>query len=144
MVDRSAYWNTDPDRWDIVTFEPPKAVYPGGGITPSKEIWIMRVVGMPGETVDYAGSEILIGGTPLKLPPTIKGVRYFGLAAMKNPPSVSIMKITLAKGEYFVLGDNTNNANDSRFWGAVPRSHIFGKFEAAIIKPSITKKQPNR
>lgn len=129
VVDRRAYRSADPVRWDIVTFEPPASVFPAGAPS-TKQIWIMRVVGMPGESIDFRGAEILIGDQPLKLPPSLlKGVSYVGVEAMKMGLPSSKGKITLAANEYFVLGDNTMNSNDSRFWGALPRSHILGKFD---------------
>ncbi len=130
VVDRNAYWRTDPVRWDVVTFEPPKAVYPAGSTPPGpKQIWIMRVVGMPGETIDFGGTEVLIGGKPVSPPAKLKGIHYAGLAGQKSSPSFPTTKILLAEDEYFVLGDNTTNAYDSRFWGAVARDRVLGKLQ---------------
>ncbi len=84
---------------------------------------------MPGETVEYGGDEILVDGEPLSPPAHLKGIRYVGLGALKSALTPSDSKIVLTKDEYFVLGDNTTNAHDSRFWGAVPRESITGRLD---------------
>jgi signal peptidase I len=43
--------------------------------------------------------------------------------------------ITIPKGEYFMLGDNRGNSDDSRFWGPVPRSWIIGEVLATYWPP---------
>src|SRR5687767_10278028 len=57
-VDYSAYSMAAPKRWDVAAFEPP-------GFT--NQIWVMRVVALPGETVSFATGGIRINGQPLVL-----------------------------------------------------------------------------
>jgi signal peptidase I len=136
VVDLRAYDKADPVRWDVVTFEPPDALYPGGSAaTGAKQTWIMRVIGLPGDTVDFGGAEILVNRKILMAPIGLKGVSYVGLSRLGKHvrASPTITSLVLGKDEYFVLGDNTTNttnANDSRFWGALTRDRIAGKFEA--------------
>ena len=125
-VDLNAFRNSDPSRWDVVTFSPPKAA------TSSKEnqTWIMRIVGLPGETVDFSGSNIQVDGTQLTLPIDLKELHYLGVEALKGSNRITRTRIVLGAGEYFVLGDNSSNANDSRYWGALSRGRISGKLVA--------------
>lgn len=122
-VDFSAFRNTGPKRWEIVTFSPPKSANPSGG----DATFIMRVIGLPGETVEFGSSGILIDGAKLNLPKKMKGIAYVGTDTFPNSKTVSPPKLVLGSDDYFVLGDNSANANDSRFWGALSGTSITGR-----------------
>ena len=110
-VDYSSYAVRPPKRWDVVVFEPPMF---------TNELWTMRVVGLPGETVSLSSNGVTINGRPMNLPVDLTNVSYVfagGYAQDYVVPSAS----------YYVLGDNSLNANDSRYWGAVPVTNIVGK-----------------
>lgn len=81
---------------------------------------IKRVVGLPGETVQIVGGKVVIDGMVLDDIPIEDSIMTAGLAA--NP-------ITLSDNEYFVIGDNVNNSEDSRYanMGTIMKSEIKGK-----------------
>ena len=125
-VDHAAFRGAEPKRWDIVTFIPPKTANASGTV----QTWIMRVVGLPGETVEFGTSEISVDGAKLILPTSLKGVTFVGTDAFPKSKTVSLATLALGNDEYFVLGDNSTNANDSRFWGPLPRTSITGRLVA--------------
>ena len=109
------YKSEKPKRGDIVIFEFPK--------DPSKE-FIKRVVGMEEEKVEIVNNKIYINGTLLNDP-----WGYFeddGLG--KNLPVLERFgPVVVPKDALFVLGDNRNNSQDSRFFGFVNIQKVKGK-----------------
>jgi signal peptidase I len=109
-VDYSAYMVGQPERWDVVVFQPPMF---------TNQLWAMRVVALPGETVSVSNG-ITIDGRAMSLPAHLTNVSYL-LAGS------SARSYVVPAGSFFVLGDNSQNANDSRFWGGLPATNIVGK-----------------
>jgi signal peptidase I len=98
----------DISRGDTVVFW-----YPGD---PSKS-YIKRVIGLPGDSVEIVNGMVLVNGKALAEPYVPEEAR----------DQVSMQRITIDPDKYFVLGDNRRSSNDSRTWGLVPRSDIYGK-----------------
>lgn len=98
-----------PRRGEVWVFTAPRQA------TAGRSNWVKRVVGVPGDTVQVKGKQVLINGKALSEP-------Y--LAA---PPSYAVGPVTLQEDEFFMLGDNRDNSNDSHVWGPVPRSAFVGK-----------------
>ena len=111
VVDYTAYALGAPRRWDVVAFEPP--MY-------NNQLWAMRVVGLPSETISVSSNGITVNGVVMSLPAHVTNVSYIGAAS-------SALGYIVPKGCYYVLGDNSTSANDSRYWGAVPGTNIVGK-----------------
>ena len=106
MVSKASYFFSDPERGDIIIFEPPVS---------SQFPYIKRVIGLPGETVEIRDGKVLIDGIPL--------VEEY----IREPPKYTMSPVVIPSGEYFVLGDNRNNANDSHAGWTVPRENIIGE-----------------
>jgi len=108
----------DPQRGDIIVFRYPQD---------EKRDFIKRIVATAGERVQVRGHQVLVNGKPLREPYTKfadSGVRggdgYCGYAYGCEPTIVP-------PDSYFVMGDNRDNSQDSRYWGFVKRDKIKGK-----------------
>ena len=130
-----------PERGDVAVFRFPK--------DPSID-YIKRIVGLPGDVIAYAGKQLTINGKPAsqELLYTYQGVGAgFNMSGnhyvseqidelthhiLIDPNKASqVGELTVPDGHYFVLGDNRDNSNDSRFWGFVPEENLVG--EAVMI-----------
>ncbi|MEW5756950.1 MAG: signal peptidase I [Pseudomonadota bacterium] len=126
-----------PERGDVVVFRYPKE--------PSID-YIKRVVGVPGDVIGYYDKQLYINGKPLTRAAVGRyegvgaGVTMSGnevyqetLSAVTHQIMIDPHKptqsgeITVPPGHYFVMGDNRDNSNDSRFWGMVPEANLVGK-----------------
>lgn len=145
MVDRMAYKHSDPKRGDIIVFRYPKD---------ESFYYIKRVVGIPGDTVTVTGPKVTVTGTQIAYSPlpdhelarfrtletdvnlrnadassylkeTLDTASY--VIIYKNDSSTASESFTVPADSYFVLGDNRDFSNDSRFFGFVPRENVIGK-----------------
>ena len=105
IVSRLDYMLGEPQRGDVVVFHYPK--------DPNRD-FIKRVIGLPGDTVVIEQGQIAINGAPLAEPYIMADFRYSG-------------RWQLGPDEFFVLGDNRNNSNDSHDFGPIGRSFIVGR-----------------
>ena len=105
-----AYVLVEPERFDIIIFR-----YPDD----ESQLFIKRIIGLPGETVEIRDGHIYINGsdTPLEDVET------------KEPMEGSFGPYTVPEDCYFVMGDNRNNSRDSRYWEHtfVTEDEILGK-----------------
>ena len=111
ITDKITYRFKEPKRFDIIVFP-----YKDN----TSKLLIKRIIGMPGETVQIKNSRVYINDHELN--------ENYGNAIM-NDGGVADNAIILREDEYFVLGDNRNNSQDSRFAsvGNVHRSDIIGR-----------------
>ncbi len=106
MLHRQAYvGDSRPQRGDIVVYRPLS--------TPDRS-FIHRIIGLPGETIEIQSGAVQINGRKLVEPYASVG-------------SYSVQRLTLGQDEYYVLGDNRNNAADSHTRGPIPLDTIEGK-----------------
>jgi signal peptidase I len=117
LVDKISYHLHDVHRGDIVVFATP----PGEDAGPNVKDLVKRVIGLPGETISSAGGMVVINGTPLKEPWLVPGTVTTGITTQKIPA-----------GEYFVMGDNRSDSQDSRFFGPIHGSLIVGRVVVKI------------
>ena len=96
IVDKISYRFNDPQRYDIIVFpyRLEKNTY-----------YIKRIIGLPGETVQIVNGYVYINGVQLD--------EHYGNEVMEEA-GLAAEPITLGADEYFVLGDNRNNSQDSR------------------------------
>ena len=107
---RLAYINKDPQRFDIVIFK-----YPDD----ETQLFIKRVIGLPGETVEIRDGKGYIDGAETPLDDSFT----------PEPPQGNWGPEVVPEGSYFMLGDNRNRSKDSRFWTNtfVKKEKILGK-----------------
>lgn len=112
LVEKLSYHFHDPKRFDVVIF------YPYGKEV--DEYYVKRVIGLPGETIQIVGADILINGEKLTEDYGKMPITYAGIAA--EP-------VTLADDEFFLMGDNRKVSLDSRYEdvGPVHRDLIAGR-----------------
>lgn len=109
LMDRLTYDFDRPNRFDVVVFQ-----------RDDQKRNVKRVIGLPGETVIIKNNDVYINGEKLKEP---AGLSRISLAGLAEKP------VKLGEDEYFLLGDNRDSSEDSRFSniGNVSSSRILGK-----------------
>jgi signal peptidase I len=105
LADRQAYQQHLPQRGDVIIFQFP--------LSPTDTL-VKRIVGLPGEMVTIDQGQVSIDGTPLNDPYISTQATYSG-------------EWKISDDQYFVLGDNRANSNDSKDWGILPRENILAK-----------------
>jgi len=148
----------NPERGDVMVFR-----YPGD---PSLD-YIKRVIGVPGDVVEYSDKKLTINGKPVPAVNTgtysyvgnglnyitamvykerLNGVNHTMMTEPDKPPVYPTQVVDfpyrencsynaegkgfvckVPKGQYFMMGDNRDESNDSRYWGFVPDRNIVGK-----------------
>jgi signal peptidase I len=98
--------------------------------------FVKRCIGLPGETVEIKDGRIYINDEFVKEPKIIDEIHYWNISPGKGPYGHRGQKIKVPEGSYFVLGDNSANSKDSRFWGFVPFDHVRGKAFLIYLPPS--------
>jgi signal peptidase I len=110
------------ERGDVVVFKYPE--------DPGRD-FIKRVIGLPGDLLELRDKRVLINGTPLDEPyvhfldppgasDEFREVTSFDVRERYGP-------VTVPPNQYFVMGDNRDNSQDSRYWGFLPRDYVKGK-----------------
>jgi signal peptidase I len=110
----------DVARGEIVVFKYPEE--------PERD-FIKRVIGLPGDTVELRAKKVYVNGQALDEPYV-----HFLTPAATDGSEVTSMDVrerygpvTVPAGQYFVMGDNRDNSQDSRYWGFLPGNYVKGK-----------------
>lgn len=117
IVEKISYHFSQPERGDIVVFNPPPRANGNGNA------FIKRVVGLPGEKIAILEGKVWIDGKPLEEP-------YIAEAPVYMQPdwdAIGIPGGVIPKDMVFVMGDNRNNSQDSHVWGGLPVKNIIGQ-----------------
>src|SRR5437868_6256295 len=114
-------------RRDVIVFKYPE--------DPERD-FIKRVIGLPGETVELRNRRVFINGKQLdepyvyylEDPPPIPQEMGMSVEVQgSGDPRVQYGPVTVPPGQYFVMGDNRDNSQDSRYWGFMPRENVKGR-----------------
>jgi len=109
-------------RRDVLVFKYPEE--------PERD-FIKRVIGLPGETVELREKKVYVNGTPLDEPYVHFLTAPGGPSELHEVTSFDVRErygpVTVPPNHYFVMGDNRDNSQDSRYWGFLPRENIKGK-----------------
>jgi signal peptidase I len=108
FVNRFIYRFRHIRRGDVVVFWYPRD---------RSKSFIKRVVGLPGDAVEIKGGSVYVNGAKIEEPYLKPEFRDFK----------SLQRVIVPPGQYFVLGDHRNSSNDSRSWGFVAQTLIYGK-----------------
>jgi signal peptidase I len=90
--------------------------------------FIKRIIGLPGETLEVKGTQVLVNGTAIAQP-----FAHFLLPHDPNAPLIPgdprehFGPYTVPANHYFAMGDNRDNSQDSRYWGALPAHYVKGR-----------------
>jgi signal peptidase I len=107
----------EPHREDVIVF-----VYPED----QTKDFIKRVIGLPGDTLDFEDHKILINGKPFADKHAFYSRSEEKGGNFGNPARFGPL-VTVPTGHYFVMGDNRDQSYDSRWWGFVGEDAIKGK-----------------
>jgi signal peptidase I len=117
FVNQLAYRFGDPNIGDIVVFKSP--------LNPTKD-YIKRIVALPGQTVEVIDKVLYVDNQLAQIFPNVKN----------SDPKILPMQLSLRDNfgpiqvpsdQYFVLGDNRDDSQDSRFWGFLPKENLKGR-----------------
>ncbi len=116
IVNELAYLFGNPQRGDVIVFHPPSS---------PKEQFIKRIIAVPGDTIWVTASAVIVDGVTL---------HESYVNSQGSEPNVQVLPnpVKIVLNDYFVMGDNRNNSEDSRLFGPVERQAIVGKAELVI------------
>ena len=119
IVNKFSYQIGEPDRFDIIVFH-----------APENKDYIKRVIGLPGDTVEYKDDILYVNGKAFEEPYLEELKNDEILDGPLTEPFTLKEKIgqeTVPEGELFVMGDNRRFSKDSRHIGTVPMEEVLGK-----------------
>ncbi len=113
VVEKISYRFDSPKFGDIVVFQPPPELQRRG--YPIDQAFIKRIIGTPGDTIKIEDGKVYLNEKELQ-------EDY-----IKEPPIQPFPAVKVPQNQYFMMGDNRNDSNDSRYWGFLPKQNMIGK-----------------
>lgn len=113
VVEKVSYLFQSPQKGDIVVFEPPEQLQSLG--YRKDQVFIKRIIGKPGQIVSVNNGKVYINEQPLS-------EDYIA-----ESPAYQLVPVQIPQDEFFVMGDNRNDSNDSHVWGFLPKQNIIGR-----------------
>lgn len=113
VIEKVSYRFNSPKFGDIVVFQPPPELQRRG--YSQDQAFIKRIIGTPGDTLKIDDGKVYLNGNILQ-------EDY-----IKEPPLEPFQLVRVPRKQYFMMGDNRNDSNDSRYWGFLPKKNIIGK-----------------
>jgi signal peptidase I len=106
-------------RGDVIVFKSPEE--------PDRDL-IKRVIGLPGDKLELRSKRMYVNGDRLDEP----YVQFLEPPSEDGPPKPGDLReqygpVTVPDGQYFMMGDNRDNSQDSRYWGFLPASYVKGR-----------------
>ncbi len=106
------------NRGDIVVFKFPEE--------PERD-FIKRVIGLPGDTIEVRSRQVLLNGSRIEEP----YAHFLFPVGDGESDSLDVRArygpVTVPQGHYFMMGDNRDNSQDSRYWGFLPAPYVKGR-----------------
>ncbi len=115
IINKWDYHFQSPQRKDILIFLVTDTIRAQSPTIKATDVFLQRLVGLPGETVEVKQGKVFINNQPLQEDYILEPIEY-QFDAKTIPPN-----------SYFVLGDSRNNSFDSHIWGFLPKANIIGK-----------------
>ena len=118
-AERAVLPRRDIQRGDVLVFKSPEE--------PDRDL-IKRVIGLPGDRLELRRKRVYVNGARLDEP----YVQYLEPPSETAPPKPGDLReeygpVTVPAGQYFMMGDNRDNSQDSRYWGFLPASYVKGR-----------------
>ena len=114
VVEKVSYNFHPPETGDVIVFQPPQQLQRYG--YGKEQAFIKRIIALPGQTINIKNGQVYIDNQPIKEDYIAESPAYPWEIPLKIP-----------ENQYFVMGDNRNNSNDSHVWGFLPRQNIIGR-----------------
>ncbi len=126
LVQGCAYWFSKPRRGDVLVFRTDGI----DAMPPAQrgQIYIKRIIGLPGDRISFQDGRLMNNGLLVGEPVVFTKLKYqsvplAGAQYLRHEGEV----FEVPAGGYFVVGDNSTNSYDSRFWGPVHARNLFGR-----------------